>query len=119
MAPRKTTAQSAPEQGSAPSHLIMVLNRETHELKLVSAHNETEVQAAFESLSSLFAASPNDVHKVTIPTANGFCSSEIETAKGSVAKPAAKPPRPAKVSPPSNGTSDDDDDPSLAYGRWV
>lgn len=103
----------------APTHLIMVVNRETFELKLVSAHVEAEAQAAFENLSSLFAATPNDVHKVPIPTATGFCASQIETSKGSVARPAHKPAQAVKTPAPPNGASEDGDDPELQYGRWV
>jgi hypothetical protein len=102
-----------------PTHLIMVVNRETFELKLVSAHGEAEAHAAFENLSSLFAATPNDVHKVPIPTAIGFCASQIETSKGAVAKPAPKRAQPAPTIAAPNGASDEDDDPGLAYGRWV
>jgi hypothetical protein len=65
-----------------PTHLIMVINRDTCELKLVSAHDETEAEAAFQNLSSLFATTPNDVHKVTIPVATGFCIGEIKSATG-------------------------------------
>jgi len=101
-----------------PTHLIMVVNRETFELKLVSAHDETEAQSAFENLSSLFAATPNDVHKVPIPIATGFCSSQVETSKGTVAKPAPKRAPAPTIATPA-GASDDDPDNELAYGRWV
>ena len=67
---------------SIPTHLIMVLNRETHELKLVSAHLAGEAEAAFENLSSLFASTPNDVHKVTVPSECGFVVGEIQSSQG-------------------------------------
>jgi hypothetical protein len=66
-----------------PTHLILVLNRETHELKLVSAHgNDYEAGYAFASLSSLFASTPNDVHKVTVPSDCGFVDGEIVSSQG-------------------------------------
>lgn len=68
-----------------PTHLIMVLNRETFELKLVSAHLAGEAQAAFENLSSLFANTANDVHKVTVPSDCGFVIGEIVSSRGKVA----------------------------------
>jgi len=72
---------------TAPTHLIMVLNRDTHELKLVSAHEEEEAEAAFQNLSALFATTPNDVHKVTIPTACGFALSAIKSSRGAASAP--------------------------------
>jgi len=76
---------------TAPTHLIMVLNRDTHELKLVSAHGDEEAEAAFQNLSSLFATTPNDVHKVTIPTACGFALSAIKSSHGAAPAPAPMP----------------------------
>jgi|SRR5688572_11595057 len=68
---------------TAPTHLIMVLNRETGDLKLVSAHSsDYEAGYAFASLSSLFAATQNDVFKVTVPSECGFVDGEVVTAKG-------------------------------------
>jgi hypothetical protein len=66
-----------------PTHLILVLNRETHDLKLVSAHgNDYEAGYAFASLSSLFASTPNDVHKLTVPSDCGFVDGEIVSSHG-------------------------------------
>lgn len=72
---------------TTPTHLIMVINRETCDLKLVSAHDEHEAEAAFQNLSALFATTPNDVHKVTIPVATGFCIGEIKSSQGAAAMP--------------------------------
>jgi hypothetical protein len=60
-----------------PTHLIMVINRDTCDLKLVSAHLAGEAEAAFANLSALFASTPNDVHKVTVPSECGFVIGEI------------------------------------------
>jgi hypothetical protein len=71
---------------TAPTHLILVLNRDTHELKLVSAHSsDFEAGYAFASLSSLFASTPNDVHKVTVPSECGFVDGEIQSSQGKTA----------------------------------
>jgi hypothetical protein len=72
---------------TAPTHLILVLNRDTHELKLVSAHSsDYEACYAFSSLSSLFASTPNDVHKVTVPSECGFVDGEIQSSAGKPSK---------------------------------
>jgi hypothetical protein len=65
-----------------PTHLIMVVNRDTCELKLVSAHDETEAEAAFANLSALFATTRNDVHKVAIPLTTGFTIGDIKSSQG-------------------------------------
>jgi hypothetical protein len=67
---------------TAPTHLIMVVNRDTCELKLVSAHDETEAEAAFQNLSALFATTRNDVHKVAIPLTTGFTIGDIKSSQG-------------------------------------
>jgi hypothetical protein len=99
---------------TTPTHLIMVVNRDTCELKLVSAHDETEAEAAFQNLSALFATTPNDVHKVTIPVATGFCIGEIKSASGTTLPPMAsvletRAPPATEVPPegwkPKNGVS--------------
>jgi hypothetical protein len=75
---------------TTPTHLIMVVNRDTCELKLVSAHDETEAEAAFQNLSALFATTRNDVHKVAIPLTTGFTIGDIKSSQGVVA-PSAHP----------------------------
>lgn len=73
---------------TTPTHLILVLNRDTHELKLVSAHScDYEAAYAFSSLSSLFASTPNDVHKVTVPSGCGFVDGEIVSSQGKTPEP--------------------------------
>jgi hypothetical protein len=65
-----------------PTHLIMVVNRDACDLKLVSAHDETEAEAAFQNLSALFATTRNDVHKVAIPLTTGFTIGDIKSSQG-------------------------------------
>lgn len=110
---------------TTPTHLILVLNRDTHELKLVSAHSsDYEAAYAFSSLSSLFASTPNDVHKVTVPSGCGFVDGEILSSRGKACeKPVANmdvdlnnlPPVPMKIdgviystSKPKNGIHQND-----------
>ena len=76
---------------TAPTHMIMVVNRETCELKLISAHSEKEAEAAFQNMAAVLAATPNDVHKVAVPGACGFVIGEI------VSKQGAQPRSPQKT----------------------
>lgn len=74
----------------------MVFNRGNCDLRLVSAHDAEEAEAAFHNLSALFAGTPNDVHKVTIPTACGFVLSAIKSSQGK-ATPSAKIAEPSPL----------------------
>ena len=81
-----------------PTHLIMVVNRDTHELKLVSAHDGKEAEAAFENMAAILASTPNDVHKVTVPSDCGFVIGEIVSSHGvAAAAPASVPQHPRSV----------------------
>lgn len=82
----------------APTHLIMVGNSATHELRAISAcAGEAEAEAVFENLAQLFKGTPNIVHKVPLPTAPGFVRVEIVSAGET--PPPPPPPAPAPAVP--------------------
>lgn len=71
----KRTRAAAPR----PTHLIMVVNRKTTELKVIFAHGQPEAEAAFENLSSTFAESGNDTYLVPVPEASGFAAVQMRS----------------------------------------
>ncbi len=76
-----------------PTHLIMVGNTQTHELKAVSAcANEAEADGVFATLGDLFKGTHNVVHKVPLPMVPGFVSLAIVSA--------AAPPQEARPALP-------------------
>lgn len=61
-----------------PTHLIMVSNTQTQELKAISAcASDYEASGVFDNLTSLFAGTHNIVHKVPLPMVPGFVSLAI------------------------------------------
>lgn len=90
----------------SPTHLIMVSNTQTQELKAVSAcASEKEADGVFDNLTSLFAGTHNIVHKVPLPMVPGFVSLAIVSAgeppPSVTTLPSAVPPALAQPEPVS------------------
>ena len=72
------TGTKQPTPATLPTHLIMVSNAQTQELKAVSAcSSDYEASTVFAQLVSLFRGTPNVVHQVPLPDKAGFVDTVI------------------------------------------
>lgn len=65
-----------------PTHLVLTVNRQTLELRVVQSVPEAEADAAYAHFAAAFANTPTDVHLVRIPVDRGFVTGEVRTSQG-------------------------------------